>query len=44
MLQIPENLLIIITEAIKKGFTGCIEIHWLNGKPLKVKETKEEKI
>ena len=44
MLKIPENLLIILMDAMRQGFTGCIEIHWFQGTPSKIKKIEEQKI
>lgn len=44
MLQIPETLVRMIKDAMRSGFTGCIELHWFQGKPVKAKRIEETKL
>ena len=39
-----QNLFNLIVEILKPGFSGCIEIHCYQGKPVKVKKIEEVKI
>ncbi len=44
MFTIPEKLITIISEAVEEKVTGCIEIHFYQGVPSKVKTVVEKKI
>lgn len=44
MLNIPKNVIDILTEAIKCKITGCIEIHFFQGNISVVKKIESIKI
>jgi hypothetical protein len=40
----PDKWFNLVMEILKGSFTGCIEIHCYQGKPVKIKKIEEVKI